>query len=491
MLAAVVLPPFLVHRMAPAEYSAWVLILQLSAYINFLDLGLQTAIGKYIAEFNALGDRDASSRILSSAFLILCIAALLGAVVLTMMCWRVPQLFHQMPIDLVREVRIGLLVVGLSVTFALPFGTFLAAFTGLQEYAFPTVLSTISKLSTSAALIVTLLLHGGLIRLTITLAFFNVATAIAQYIGWNRYAQHRVDFSRAFFDRVASIKIARYASVLSIWTMAGLFVSGLDTLIVGHYDYQNTGFYAVASTCTNFMLLVTGNLFAPMLPAVSSLQNSHSPGQIGEITIKTTRYCALLLCLIGLPMFFASYPLLTLWVGHTYAGRSVIFLEVLILGNMVRQLGLPYSLVVIATGNQHLATFASVAEAVVNFSLSIWLVQSMGAVGVAIGTLAGAFVSVGVHVLVSMRFTRSAIQIPRRRYLLEGLLVPLLCAVPSVLLFPFWRRSIMLPAAPGLILVWALLTLGVAWFAGLRSKEHEEIWRVVSRLFRLRQGNPG
>ena len=44
-LVSLVLPPFLVHRMAPTEYSAWVLILQLSAYVYLLDFGLQTAIG--------------------------------------------------------------------------------------------------------------------------------------------------------------------------------------------------------------------------------------------------------------------------------------------------------------------------------------------------------------------------------------------------------------------------------------------------------------
>ena len=79
MLVALVLPPLLVHRMSPAEYGAWVLILQCSAYVSLLDLSLQTAIGKFVAEYDALGDRTASSRILSSSFAILCVSALFGA----------------------------------------------------------------------------------------------------------------------------------------------------------------------------------------------------------------------------------------------------------------------------------------------------------------------------------------------------------------------------------------------------------------------------
>ena len=66
MLVALVLPPLLVHRLTPAEYSAWVLILQCAAYVNLLDLGLQTAVGKYIAAHDALSDRSATEKILST-----------------------------------------------------------------------------------------------------------------------------------------------------------------------------------------------------------------------------------------------------------------------------------------------------------------------------------------------------------------------------------------------------------------------------------------
>src|SRR5271168_4066873 len=126
MLVSLLLPPFLVHRMSTAEYSAWVLILQMSAYVGLLDLGLQTAVGKFVAEYDAVRDRATSTRILSTSFGILSIAALAGAVAISILTWRVPELLHQMPIALVKSVREGLLAVGLSVSLALPFGVFLA-----------------------------------------------------------------------------------------------------------------------------------------------------------------------------------------------------------------------------------------------------------------------------------------------------------------------------------------------------------------------------
>ena len=80
MLVSLVLPPFLVHHMSAAEYGAWVLILQLSAYVNLLDFGLQTAIGKYVAEYDASGDRDASHNLVSTSFTLLALAATIACI---------------------------------------------------------------------------------------------------------------------------------------------------------------------------------------------------------------------------------------------------------------------------------------------------------------------------------------------------------------------------------------------------------------------------
>jgi O-antigen/teichoic acid export membrane protein len=195
-----------------------------------------------------------------------------------------------------------------------------------------------------------------------------------------------------------------------------------------------------------------------------------------------TRYCASLLLLLGLPLVFGSYPLLSLWVGKRYAAQSTLYLQVLVLGNVVRQLVLPYVLVVVATGKQHLATIAGVAEALVNIVLSIWLVQRIGAVGVAVGTLVGAFVSFSVHFLVSMRYTRPTIFIPRTRFLLQGVLRPFLIITPSLFLYPFWRKLNMLPAPPAVIALWIVSTAAIAWWIALTSEDRREVGVLLRRL---------
>jgi O-antigen/teichoic acid export membrane protein len=481
LLVSLVLPPFLVHRMPPAEYSAWVLILQLGNYFFLLDFGLQAAVGKFVAEYDASGDRAASHGVVSSSFTILAGAAAIGSVALGIMVWSVPKLFHQMPAALLPEVRIALLAVGLSSVLALPFVIFYSIFVGLQQYVFPTVTATISRVGSACALVILLLLHASLVDLALVIAASNLLLAAAQFAGWRKLLQSRVGFSFLSFDRRYAIQLAKYGGVLSVWTLATFFVSGLDLVIVGHYRYRETGFYAIANGPAAFLITLLGSVFAPLVPAVSSMQSDSTPAQIGDLCIRTTRYCVLLLCLINLPLTFGAYPLLSLWVGKKYAAQSALYLDVLVLGNAVRQLALPYILIVVATGKQHLATVAAIVEACVNIVLSIWLVQKIGAIGVALGTLIGAFVGIGLHWLVSIPRTQATISISRPRLLSQGVLRPLLVVTPFLAALPFWERLKMVPAPPAILATCAILTIAIAWWVSLTAQDRRDFGAVLHR----------
>ena len=485
VLVGLVLPPILVDHLSQAEYSAWILILQLSTYVNLLDLGLQTVVAKLVAQHHATGDHASSRSILSNAFSLLTMGALLGTCAVLIMAWQVPHLFHQMPAALLPQVRLSFIVIGVSLAFALPFSPFLSAFTGRQEYGFPTVVALASRFSSAVLLSLLALHHGSLFELALAMASINILTAVAQFCGWKRYASDGVSFSFFVLDRSTASHLLRSGGVISIWALSGLFISGLDTVIVGHFDYAKTGFYAIAVTATNMMLLVANGIFAPLLPAVSAIQTMSTPVHIGNITTRVSRYCTLTLSALALPLLVGAFPLLSLWVGNEYALKSAVFLQILVIGNFVRQMGYPYSLIVMATGKQHLATLAAVSEAIVNAALSIWLASKIGAVGVAIGTVVGAFVSLGLHLTVSMRFTRSAIYLSRWRYVRQGLLRPLTCILPLLLLIPSWTSNSMLPARRIPLACWFLSTLLIAYLVGLTPSDRQAFQRKLQQFLQV------
>jgi O-antigen/teichoic acid export membrane protein len=481
MVISLVLPHFLVRHMGTAEYSAWVLILQLSAYINFLDLGLQTAIGKFVAEYHSSGDAAASRNLVSTAFTAMVAVAVIGAIAIFGMVWQVPRLFTQMPPSLVGDVRYGLLLVGTSVAFSLPFGVFLATFNGLQEYGFPTVLIATSRVASAAVLLVVLFMGGTLLQMSLVIAGFNIATALLQFAGWKRFASDRVGFDLLRFDRRTSARLLEYCGILTIWTVGALLISGLDTAIVGRFDYKNTGYYAIASSATNFMLLLVSNLLGPLMPAISSLQVQRTARELGATLVTATRLSTALLCMLGIPLLFLGFPLLRMWVGAAYASHALLYLDILVAANIVRQLGYPYALMVVGLGQQRFATVSPVLEAIINLVCSIALARRYGAIGVALGTLIGAFVGLIAHLLISMPRSQMAIAVARIRLVRQGMLRPLLSFVPLLLCLPFWHRFSMLPLPITGAALWVLATAALLWWIGLAPEDRSQMARIMRR----------
>ena len=99
-LVALVLPAYLTHHLPVKTYAAWVLILQLAAYVSYLDLGIQTAVAKFVAEYDARGDHAGAGCHASAGFTLMVSAGILGLVLTSVLAWQVPRPFSTMGVAL-------------------------------------------------------------------------------------------------------------------------------------------------------------------------------------------------------------------------------------------------------------------------------------------------------------------------------------------------------------------------------------------------------
>jgi O-antigen/teichoic acid export membrane protein len=477
-LVGLVLPAYLTHRLPVKTYGAWVLILQLSAYISYLDFGVQTGIAKYVAEYEAKADHEGIERCASAGLAILLVAGVLGVLLTLILAWLVPQLFRDMPGSLYRDVRISVVLIGISLSFGLSPSTFSGIFLGLQRYAVPMSISVINRLLFVTVVCSAVFLHSSLAVMGTAAAVVNVLTALLQIVAWRTLAGG-IRVSLSSIDRNMLRRMLEYCLVLAIWSASMLCISGLDVTIVGHYAFTETGFYSIASAPINLIIAVWAATFGPLIPAASALSAQRTAVDMGRILSRATRYATLLLFLSGLPLLVGGYTVLRLWVGSAYALHSVRYLRILVLANILRNLCAPYATMVVATGKQKVATAAAISEALVNLTSSLYLASRMGAIGVALGTLLGAVVSVSMHFALSMRYTYKTLEISRTHLLLRGILRPSVIAVPSVLLLPLWWSSVVPFRNLQIWLIWALSTVLLLWFGCLTAEERNRLRMLV------------
>jgi O-antigen/teichoic acid export membrane protein len=478
-IVALLLPPFLVRMLPKDTYGTWALLLQLTLYVGYLDFGIQTAVARFVAHSDELQDERQRDGTVSTAFVLLSLAATLGCIVIGVLVWQLPNLFHQMPSSLYHSARISLLIMGGSFALGLPISVIHALFIGFQRNEIPALISIVNKFAMALFVVAVVLQHRGLAAMGAAVGAANLlsyAVACAAQRKWARGVVIRVSKFTSTFVR----QITSYSSSVVVWTVAMLMITGLDLTIVGIFDFKSTAYYAIAATLTNFLTQAQGAIFAALLPASAVLAARGESQQLGSLLISATRYGMLILLAMALPLILTAHFALRLWAGIDYAQHSTNILQILLIANIIRLCALPYSTLLLGTGQQQKVILSPLAEGITNLVASIGSAYWLGAIGVALGTLIGALVGLGLHFLYNMPRTE-AIIIDRARLIKEALLRPALCVGPFIALV---LLQVLNPTLDGQAhaSLFATATIGTGllfWNYGLLGSEREKLAHVL------------
>jgi O-antigen/teichoic acid export membrane protein len=475
-VVAVLLPPFLVRMLPRETFGTWVLLLQITAYVGYLDFGISTAVSRFVAHAEEVGDFQQRDGVVSTAFALLSMAAMLSAGIILVLVWRMPEIFRQMPGNLIQDARGAFLLMGCSFVVGLPVSVLTALFIGKQRNEIPAAIAVGNKLLMGALVVLVVLEHRGLTLMGLALAVANILSYFAAILAWRKYAA-AVKIKLKLASKLWTKQIAEYSGTLLVWMVGMLLVSGLDLSIVGIFDYKATAYYGVAATLTNFLAQVQGAIFAALLPASAVLGARGDGERLGSMLVVATRYGMLILLAMALPLIVAGHGILAVWVGKDYAQHSTAILQVLVVANVIRLCALPYATMLLGTGQQKKVILSPLAEGITNLIASVIGAYLIGAIGVAVGTLIGALVSVGLHVFYNMPRT-SLIVIDRLMLVKQGLLRPSFCVAPFLLLF-FLKPTSDLAGYVLLLTIATITTAILFWNFGLRHADRERLAHAI------------
>ncbi len=435
-LAALLLPAFLVRYMSQAEYGVWVLVLQIAAYANYLNFGLQTAVGRYVAFANEKRDNEQRDSIFSTALMGLSIAGTLAFCAVFVISVAAPKIFPSIPLSLVTKLRLSVIIVGISISIGLPTSAWEGLFIGLQMYEIPALVTGIAKLVSAAGLIVAAINGQSIVTMAAILAAVNISSYAWEYF-WARKVAPELKFSKQLIDRSSVRELGSYCFSLSVWSFSTMLVTGVDLVLVARFQFGALAAYGVAASLVSFIAGSQGAIFGAIMPHAAVLHAQQDAAKLGRIVLTASRLGVLLLILTGLPLMIFALPLLRLWVGPTYAAEGNPFLIILLIANMIRLVGTPYAAVLVGTGQQKQVLVSPLAEGLSNLSASIYLGYHYGALGVATGTLIGACVSIAAHLWYSMPRTFGVIRFTRKDFIVSSVFMPLLLTSPLVIIAAF------------------------------------------------------
>jgi O-antigen/teichoic acid export membrane protein len=478
-LVAIILPPFLTKILSKDAYNTWLLILQLSTYVNFLDCGMQVGVGRFVAHYTELEDIPKRNGIVSSALVLLSGLSAIAMVGVVTLAWQLPHLFKDMPSTLYQEAQGSLLIVGGSLAIGLPFSAFAGAFIGLHRYDIPAWAVGISKLVGGAGVVLVANTSHNLIAMAVVMGIANIGSGIWMFLAHKNLVDN-IQVSIKLFSKKLALELGDYCFGMSIWTLGTIMVSGLDTAIISFFDYASLIYYNLAATITNLVVGVQTAIVGSIMPTAAAMGARGNREELGKFLLDSTRYGTIVIILTSLPILFGKW-IISLWVGVDYATHVAPILTLLILGNSIRYLAAPYSAIAASIGDQNLVITAPLVEGGVNLIVSVALVQHLGIIGVAIGTIVGGFANVLVHFNYNLPRTKS-ILIPKDQSLWKVMIRPLISTIPAVVVTIC--SSNILIEMPDIILVCLSLVASVAtliilFYYELSALERKLVFIVV------------
>jgi O-antigen/teichoic acid export membrane protein len=180
-----------------------------------------------------------------------------------------------------------------------------------------------------------------------------------------------------------------FAAVLSTLTGSG------DTIILGLFYPSAVGTYSASLTLARLLQVGIGATAYIFLPVATRYVRTDDVASIRASYVTVTKWMAL----FSLPLFVLFFFLPGASLGFVYGSHYTTIiapLEITVLGAFVSTLFGPGSATQVAFGQTRLVAYNSLAAALVDVILALWLVPSFGATGAAIAWAAAAVVVAGL-----------------------------------------------------------------------------------------------
>ena len=422
------LTPFLLGRLGAEHYGLWLLVGSVMAYAELLEFGITGAVIKFIAEHYARRAFDSAQRMMATAIALYAFLGLLVVALSLALAPVFPRLF-QVPAEDAATASQLVLLMGVSMALNLAGSINWTILHGLQRFDLDNLVSTLAAVLTNIAIVITVLLGGGVLGLVLaTIGVGVVMQVFGLWVMLRAAPELRLSLRGASLAEARTIM--RFGSALFFGRFAGRLKSQTDDIVIGSVlSVAAIAPYSVAQRLSELSQTLTDQFTKVLEPLASQLDAEKDLAGLRALFLTSTRVTLAIFLPVACGFTILSVPFLTLWVGAAYAHQPEL-VTILMLAVLLDTMATPGILIVQGMARHQPLAWIALGSGLLNLALSIILAQRVGLVGVAVGTLVPTTVEVACLVL---PYQLRTIGTPVRDYILAAVLPALLPALPLCL----------------------------------------------------------
>jgi O-antigen/teichoic acid export membrane protein len=486
LLVGVFLSPFILHKLGDDAFGLWILIFSITGYYGIFDFGIRSSIVKYVAEFEAVGDRDRLIRVVNVSLLVYSCVALAVLIVVSICGIYVNVLFRISP-SYLHTARLLFLVVGSSVALGFPLSVFTGILEGLQKFYFVNMIQVGATLL--RVLLIILVLNHGLGLLAIS--FITVLIPLLSYVIYAWHVIHRIplQFGVKFVDKSTFQLMRRYSLSSFISMVAFRLRFQTDAIIIGAMlSTSAITYFSIGSKLISYSFLFVSGVGQVLTPMFSQLDATNDQRRLRKLFVIGNRACALIVLPVSVTLLVLGKSVIDVWVGPRYESSYVI-LVILLIPSILSDVQGGSRQMLYGMGQHKVLAVVNSVEGLANVIFSVVLVHYRGIVGDALGTAIPLAIT---SVLFLPRYVCRLLKVPLLDFLKEAYLVPLALCAPQVAALLFlqhlFRARTFLELAVQVIAGGLVYGIGAIWFLlrepmglALRAKVRLYVLEALSR----------
>lgn len=174
-------------------------MLQMSAIAAYFDFGLQTILGRFVAQAAERGENETLSKLASTSMRLLAIAGLFPLAACVLLLPLLPLLFHSSSLAILHEIQKGVAVLVIGTALSLPLSACTGLLVGLHKNEIPALAIGVSRLLGALTVIVCARYTGSLMSLALCLTSWNLAGGLLQLL-WVKRLLPSLRLTDQFYD---------------------------------------------------------------------------------------------------------------------------------------------------------------------------------------------------------------------------------------------------------------------------------------------------
>ncbi|TRX57941.1 oligosaccharide flippase family protein [Thalassomonas sp. M1454] len=423
---AFIVSPILVNSLGKDVYGIWILIVSMTSYFTLLDLGVNSAIVKYISEFIARNDHKNVNRIFSTSLFLFFLLAMITLVISIFLALNFHS-FFEITIFSKNYVALTFFIVGIDLTINLLFSVYLGTLKAFNKFVALNIINIVIAI-TKNSIFVYLLLYQSSSILTLSLVQL-IFTLIKTFIHYFliKSLPFRVRFSFNHISK-SSLKILYQYSIYSfLIAVSHKMIFYTDTIIIGAIiGVEEIAYYAIPLTLVQYIEQFVWAIIAVLIPIISAKSAFDDLSSTKKIYKLGTKYIFLLFSPVLVVLFSVGDQFIGMWMGDDFRIPSGKILVIFLCGYTFLLGQLVAHGILKGIGKHKWLAITLLFEATLNLCISLLLAPVYGIYGVAIGT---AIPMVVMNLLIIPYITSYQLKINVYKYMLNSFAMPLLILI--------------------------------------------------------------